>query len=280
VTRGLDDQGSAQAGDGTGAKAPEAPESIPSAPASDESAPSGDNGEPPEQLDLPLEALLDWGSEPVEVDEELKAQSEQALLAAERDEYLDSLQRLQADFDNFRKRSIRQQTELLEHATEGLCVRLLPVLDALDLATAHVQSQDEVSDSGKALVQIDALLRDILAREGIERIDAVGVPFDPTIHDAVGHVPAEPLPSVQAGHTPVPGDTAKPARTPATAGAGGHGSPTTSGHGSAGTLRTINPAKAEKTVPQDGGPTVAQVMRAGYRMKSKVLRPAMVLVRD
>ena len=99
---------------------------------------------------------------------------------------------LQADFDNFRKRSMRQQTDLLEHATEGLCVRLLPVLDALDLAIAHVRSQAEPSDSDKALEQIDSLIRDILAREGIERIDSVGVAFDPTIHDAVGQLPAEP----------------------------------------------------------------------------------------
>ena len=100
-------------------------------------------------------------------------------MAAERDEYLDALQRLQADFDNFRKRSLRQQSDLLEHATEGLCVRLLPVLDALDLATAHVRSQAEPSDSDKALEQIDALIRHILAREGIERIDAVGVELRP-----------------------------------------------------------------------------------------------------
>ncbi len=64
-------------------------------------------------------------------------------IAAERDEYLDSLRRLQADFDNYRKRAIRQQTELVERATEGLLVRLLPVLDALDLAMAHLPAAGE-----------------------------------------------------------------------------------------------------------------------------------------
>ena len=132
-------------------------------------------------------------------------------MAAERDEYLDALRRLQADFDNFRKRSLRQQTELLERATEGLCVRLLPVLDALDLAIAHVRSQAEPSDSDKALEQIDSLLRDILAREGIEKIDAVGVAFDPTIHDAVGTLPTEPAPV--AAQAPGHSDAAKHARS-------------------------------------------------------------------
>ena len=54
--------------------------------------------------------------------------------------------------------------------------------------------QDESSDAAKALEQIDSLLRDILAREGIQRIDAVGVPFDPTIHDAVGRIAPTPPP--------------------------------------------------------------------------------------
>ncbi len=232
---------------------PVAPESLSAAPGGDTEAPAGDDGELAGQLDMPLDALLDWGTDPTKAGKELEAQAGEALVAAERDEYLDSLRRLQADFDNFRKRSLRQQTELLERATEGLCVRLLPVLDALDLATAHVRSQAEPSDAAIALEQIDSLFRDILGREGIERIDAVGVRFDPTIHDAVGQVPAEPTPAADLADSPGRGDTAK-------------------------TARPAKTAKTAKTAAQDGGPTVALVMRAGYRMKSKVLRPAMVLV--
>ncbi len=156
--------------------------------------------------------------------------------------------RLQADFDNFRKRALRQQTQLLERATEGLCVRLLPVLDALDLATAHVQSHGEESDSAKALEQIDSLLRDILAREGVERIDAVGVPFDPTVHDAVGTGQAGGIAGVDEAATDEEGE---------------------------GTGEGDEPGPA---APSGGAPLVTKVMRAGYRLKSKVLRPAMVLV--
>ena len=215
MTREADDPGSAPGADELG---PEEPENI-SAPRRDKDASAGDQGELAGQLDLPLDALLNWGTDPLKAEEALEAQTAEALVAAERDEYLDALQRLQADFDNFRKRSLRQQTDLLEHATEGLCVRLLPVLDALDLAIAHVRSQAEPSDSDKALEQIDALIRDILAREGIERIDSVGVEFDPTVHDAVGQLPAEPPPAAPVSPTdygaaaaPSRGATAKPSK--------------------------------------------------------------------
>jgi molecular chaperone GrpE len=253
VTRETDDPGSAP---GAGELGPEEPEYV-SAPRRDKDALAGDQGELAGQLDLPLDALLNWGTDPLKAEEALEAQTAEALVAAERDEYLDALQRLQADFDNFRKRSLRQQSDLLEHATEGLCVRLLPVLDALDLAIAHVRSQAEPSDSDKALEQIDALIRHILAREGIERIDSVGVEFDPTVHDAVGQLPAEPPPAAP---------TVEPPPTTGAAVAPSRGA-------------AAKPSKPAKPAAQSSGPVVAQVMRAGYRLKSKVLRPAMVLVR-
>jgi molecular chaperone GrpE (heat shock protein) len=242
------------------------------------------------QFDLPLdallnEALMNWGTDPREAEKALEAQTEEALVAAERDEYLDALRRLQADFDNFRKRSMRQQTELLERATEGLCVRLLPVLDALDLATAHVRGQEGSNDAAKALEQIDSLLRDILAREGIQRIDAVGVPFDPTIHDAVGRIAPTPPPRPAAKKR---ASASKPVAAP---GAQGPGGPTEADEKAAALARAEAEAKAEAdaraeaeakaaaaAAESSGVPTVAQVMRAGYRLKSKVLRPAMVIV--
>jgi len=249
------------------------PENLSEASEETKRAPSADEAELAADLELPLNALLDWGADPSSAEGGLETPSPQAIVAAERDEYLDALRRLQADFDNFRKRSIRQQTDLLEHATEGLCVRLLPVLDALDLATAHIRSQAEPDDSGKALEQIDSLIRDILAREGIERIDAVGVAFDPTIHDAVGQLPPEPHTHPVGAHAPSRGDAAKAAKPAKAAGSSGSGEPTHKGgvHGSA------DPDKATKAAAQSG-PTVGLVMRPGYRMKSKVLRPAMVLV--
>jgi len=107
----------------------------------------------------------------------------------ERDEYLDMVRRVQADFENYKKRMVRQQTDLLERAAEQLVVRLLPVLDAFDLARAHLEA--EGSPEGKALLQAAGLLSDTLAKEGLERMQDDGVVFDPTTHDAVEHQPAE-----------------------------------------------------------------------------------------
>ncbi|MFZ0171201.1 MAG: nucleotide exchange factor GrpE [Acidimicrobiales bacterium] len=109
-----------------------------------------------------------------------------ARISAERDEFLDALKRMQADFDNFRKRTERQQAELKGRASEALVARLLPVLDSLDLAMSHLALGESAptDEASAALLQVNGLLRDILEREGLERIDAVGVGFDPTIHEA------------------------------------------------------------------------------------------------
>jgi molecular chaperone GrpE len=114
-----------------------------------------------------------------------------AVLARERDEYLAALQRTQADFENYRKRIARQQHEQTARAAADLVGKLLPVLDALDLAEAHLNESLDVSDDGKALRASRAMLNDILAKEGLERIDQPGVQFDPTCHDAVAHSEAE-----------------------------------------------------------------------------------------
>ncbi len=72
------------------------------------------------------------------------------------------VRRVQADFENYKKRMIRQQTDLLERAAEGLVTRLLPVLDAFDLARAHLE--DEGSPEGKALLQAAGLLVETMAK--------------------------------------------------------------------------------------------------------------------
>ncbi len=109
-----------------------------------------------------------------------------ARISSERDEFLDALKRLQADFDNFRKRTERQQAELKSRASEALVLRLLPVLDALELALTHLRLGDSppTDEASASLLHGNAQLREVLAREGLERIDAVGVGFDPTIHEA------------------------------------------------------------------------------------------------
>ncbi len=100
-----------------------------------------------------------------------------AKLAAERDDYLDQLRRTKADFENYRKRILRQQTEHLERAAEALAEKLLPVLDTFDAALTH----------GEGFEQVYAALMSTLEKEGLERIAPEGKPFDPNESDAVAH---------------------------------------------------------------------------------------------
>ena len=119
---------------------------------------------------------------------------------AERDEYLDSLRRLQAEFENYKKRVLKQQADQAARAAAGLVDKLLPVLDAMDLATDHVGGED--SDEARALVAASGLLHGILEKEGLERIDPAGEEFDPTAHEAVGHQPAPEGAEPTAGGEP------------------------------------------------------------------------------
>ena len=119
---------------------------------------------------------------------EAAVESDIADIAAERDEFKALAQRIQADFENYKKRVIKQQTEHLERAAEDLVAKLLPVLDTVDLAVAH--------GGGEAVEQVWLSLTDMLAKEGLERIDPKGEAFDPTRHDAVMHEPADGEPTV------------------------------------------------------------------------------------
>ena len=141
-------------------------------------------------------------------------------LEGERAELLDTLRRVQADFENYRKRMLREQTALVERATERLVEDLLPVLDSFDgalgsLATPDTPEAEKVRDG---VVGIRTQLVTVLEKSGLERIDASGAPFDPNEHEAVMQDEG------------------------------------------------------------DGEPHVAEVLRTGYRLKGRVLRPAMVRV--
>jgi molecular chaperone GrpE len=121
--------------------------------------------------------------------------SELEVAAAQRDEYLDHLRRVQAEFENYRKRIARQQTDAVDQAASRLVEALLPVLDACDGAVRH--GAEEVQP-------IYAALLGTLEKEGLERIDPSGEAFDPTLHEAVMHEPAE------GGEGPVVSDVLRP----------------------------------------------------------------------
>ena len=92
-------------------------------------------------------------------------------------DYLDDLRRLQAEFDNYRKRAVREQTAMAGRASAGLIEKLLPVLDNFEAAVAH-------GEGGPGVAMVHKQLRSTLEEQGLEEIPAEGVPFDPTLHDA------------------------------------------------------------------------------------------------
>ena len=122
--------------------------------------------------------------EEVEEQEPVEAEVDPlAEVTAERDEYLDSLQRLKAEFDNYRKRAAREEIELISRAAERLVKELLPVLDDLERALDAVEEHEEAElEEGVRLVH--RALSDALAKEGLAEIPTDGK-FDPHVHDAL-----------------------------------------------------------------------------------------------
>jgi molecular chaperone GrpE len=110
-------------------------------------------------------------------------------VAKERDEYLDALQRLKAEFDNYRKRVARDQQELAARAAERLVRGLVPVLDDLERALEAANEHENAKlEEGVALVH--RALADLLAREGLVEVETGGK-FDPHSQEALLAQPSE-----------------------------------------------------------------------------------------
>jgi molecular chaperone GrpE len=139
---------------------------------------------------------------------------------AEAESYLDDLRRLQADFDNYRKRTLREQTARTASASQALVAKLLPVLDNFELAVSAAEQSRDFDRMLKGVEMVLGALREVLEGEGLVKIEAEGKPFDPERHEAVIAV------------------------------------------------------EQEDTEPG----TIVDIVRAGYELGGKVLRPAMVKV--
>lgn len=151
-----------------------------------------------------------------ETDAAARVEGDLAQLANERNEYLETLRRVQADFENYRKRMLREQTSMVERATDRLVEQLLPVLDSFALMLNSAAGADESMRKGIELVFAELL--GVLEKAGLQPIDALGKAFDPTEHEAVMQDDG------------------------------------------------------------DGEPVVSEILRVGYRIQGRMLRPAMVKV--
>jgi molecular chaperone GrpE len=120
-----------------------------------------------------------------EVEPNGAVQHELAEARAEAAEYREHLQRLQAEFENYRKRVIREQTRAVEFASEPLVSRILEVVDEFELALVAAEQRPDFDKFLRGVEIVYAKLLDLLRAEGLERIDAQGQPFDPTQHEAL-----------------------------------------------------------------------------------------------
>lgn len=189
----------------------------------DRAAPAEEATEAPEgeHADIPDLGAIDDAVELREVAGWLR--EELVTTRIDRDEHLDHLLRIKAEFDNYRKRMLREQSDVVQRAAIRVVEALLPALDSLDLALDNAVSDDPLYP-GIAAVRTQIL--DTLAKEGLDRIAPdKGAAFDPNVHEPVAHVP---------------GDDS-----------------------------------------DDGGSgqSVTRVLRAGYQLKGRLLRAAMVEVK-
>jgi molecular chaperone GrpE len=127
-------------------------------------------------------------------------------LVAEKQDLTNTLVRLQADFDNYRKRIEKERDQARHRGVEHLVEQLLPVLDGFDRAlAAHDDPAYEEYRKGFELIRKQ--LWDVLVKQGIHRIESVGKEFDPNVHHAIEHVPTTDYPDgavideLQPGYT-------------------------------------------------------------------------------
>lgn len=100
-------------------------------------------------------------------------------------EYRDHLVRLQAEFDNYRKRVLKEQTRAVELAAEPLVRRLLEVIDEFELALMAAEQKPDFEKFLRGVELVYAKFMDTMKAEGLERIEAEGRPFDPELHEAL-----------------------------------------------------------------------------------------------
>ncbi|MGB7861170.1 MAG: nucleotide exchange factor GrpE [Acidimicrobiia bacterium] len=111
---------------------------------------------------------------------------ELARARGEADSYLDDLKRVAADFDNYRKRSTRENAEMLDRATEKVVVGLMPVLDTFDAALDTQPETDSERQLYSGMINTRGQLLKSLEAEGLEVVPTVGEVFDPEFHEPVG----------------------------------------------------------------------------------------------
>ena len=127
-------------------------------------------------------------------DAQSEAEDPMAGLQVDLDRFRDLALRTQADFENFKKRSVREKEDAIKYANSSLLERLVGIIDNFELGLAAAKEQGAGSPIYSGLVLVQKQLNDLLAENGLQPIEAEGKTFDPNLHEAIAHEPNDQVP--------------------------------------------------------------------------------------
>lgn len=127
----------------------------------------------------------------IEILDKVPEATELELMMKDRDEWKDKYLRSMAEFENFRRRSTQEKTDWIKRSTEKLALEVCDVLDNFERAFMQMEPEHEQDKFVKGVLLIEQQLRSVLLREGVKKIEALGQEFDPSLHDALAHIPSE-----------------------------------------------------------------------------------------
>ena len=122
---------------------------------------------------------------------ETSSEDEPEKIIAKAEEYFGQLQRLQADFDNYRKRTQKEKADMIRYASERLVKDLLPVLDNFERAVEAARTNPDMASFTQGVDMIFKQFQDVLGKEGLKAMESVGQTFDPNLHEAVHRVDSQ-----------------------------------------------------------------------------------------
>jgi molecular chaperone GrpE len=115
-------------------------------------------------------------------------------LQADLDRFRDLAMRSQADFENYKRRCAREKEEAIKYANTSLLEKLVSIADNFELGLEAARGEGEESPIYSGMNLVLKQLRDFLAENGLQPIEAVGLKFDPNLHEAIAHEPSDEVP--------------------------------------------------------------------------------------
>lgn len=149
-----------------------------------------EDSEHPEIKEAINEGLQAEGQEAQHEAEALNAPTAEDMLKEEISLANDKYLRLYAEFDNFRRRTIKEREEARKMEGKDVIVALLPVLDDFDRALRSMENATEVGPVKEGVLLIQNKLKNVLAQKGLKEMESIGTPFDPELHEAITNIPA------------------------------------------------------------------------------------------